>query len=66
MKDLLTNATLCHEQADRMRGLALAEQHPTKRRLLFAVAEQYYLLHDELVALNRHMLEVCGDGTHAN
>lgn len=56
MDQLLTNATLCHQQADRMRALALAEADKTKRRLLLAVSEHYYLLHDQLVELYRHLL----------
>ena len=65
MDKLLTNAALCHEQAERTRALAIMEMDQTKRRLLFALAEQYYLLHDQLVELNRHLLVVCSDTDRA-
>jgi len=51
MDSILTNAELCQAQADLVQALALKERDPTKQRLMFAVAEQYYLLHDQLVAL---------------
>ena len=56
MEHVNNSAALCHEQADRIRSLALTEGDQTKRRLLFAVAEQYYLLHDQLVELQRYAM----------
>ncbi|HZQ39906.1 MAG TPA: hypothetical protein VFA87_03905 [Rhizomicrobium sp.] len=53
MDNLLTDAGLIHEQAERMHVLALRESDKRKQRVMFAVAEHYYLLHDRLQELEQ-------------
>jgi hypothetical protein len=53
MDNLLTNADLILEQAERMHALALGESDLKRKRLMYAVAEHYYLLHDRLQELGQ-------------
>jgi hypothetical protein len=53
MDNLLTNAALVLEQAERMHVLAVGESDKRKKRIIFAIAEHYYLLHDRLLELGQ-------------
>ena len=53
MDDPLSKAKLFLEQAERARDLGLNENHPNMRENLFALAENYYLLHDQFVELGQ-------------
>lgn len=61
MDSLATTAADCHEHAAKTRALALVERDHTKRVILFAISEQFYLLHEQLVELNHHLLAVDRD-----
>ena len=56
MDDLLTVATESHKQAECWWALAAKEGDKTKQRIMFALAEQYYLPHDQLVELDQFAL----------
>ena len=64
MDSLATTAANCHEHADKTRALALVERDHTKRVILFAISEQFYLLHEQLVELNHHLLAVHRNTNH--
>ena len=51
MKDAQIKAGVYHEQAERMRELGLKEENKKKREALLAIAEYYYLLHDQYLEL---------------
>lgn len=51
MDELLSHAELYHDQAERMRALAVKEEDLKRRQVMFAIAEHYYLLHDHFVEL---------------
>ena len=51
MKDAKIKAGAYHEQAERMRELGLKEENKKKREALLAIAEYYYLLHDQYLEL---------------
>ena len=53
MDELLSNAGLYHDQAERVRALAVKEEDSKRRQVLFAIAEHYYLLHDQFEELGR-------------
>jgi|GraSoiStandDraft_51_1057287.scaffolds.fasta_scaffold4720136_1 hypothetical protein len=53
MDELLVNARYYHDQAERMRALAVKEEDRKRRRVMFAIAEHYYLLHDQFEELDR-------------
>lgn len=50
---LLNTAMVCHEQAERMRAFALVESDNAKQRIMLSISEHYYLLHDDLLALEQ-------------
>lgn len=60
MGELTTSAALCHEQAERARALAAAEGDKQKRRVMLMISEYYYLLHDQMVELDRLQLALPG------
>lgn len=51
MDELLNDAVLCHDQAERMHALAVKEENRKRQQVMFAIAEHYYLLHDRFVEL---------------
>jgi hypothetical protein len=53
MDDPLSKAKLYLEQAERVRNLGLKEGHAKKRDNLLALAENYFLLHDRFMLLDR-------------
>ncbi|HZQ41343.1 MAG TPA: hypothetical protein VFA87_11130 [Rhizomicrobium sp.] len=53
MDELLINAGLYHDQAERMYALAMKEKNRKRQQVMFAIAEHYYLLHDEFMELGR-------------
>jgi hypothetical protein len=53
MNNLLTNAGLYHDQAERMLALAMQEESRNRQRVMLAIAEQYFLLHDHFVELGQ-------------
>jgi hypothetical protein len=53
MSDLLTDTRLILDQAERMHAMALGEADKKKQRVMFAIAEHYYLLHDGLLELGQ-------------
>jgi hypothetical protein len=57
MNDLLDNARLYHDQAERMRALARKEENKKNRQVMLAIAEHYYLLHDRMVELSQLQLQ---------
>ena len=61
MDSLATTAANCHEHADKTRALALRERDHTKRIILFAISEQFYLLHEQLAELNQYLSDVHRD-----
>ena len=42
-----------HDQAERMRALAVKEEDRKRQQVMFAIAEHYYLLHDQFEELGR-------------
>ena len=53
MDEIFDNAGLYHDQAERMHALAVKEENRKRQRVMFAIAEHYYLLHDGIVELGR-------------
>ncbi len=53
MDEHLINAGLYHDQAERMHALAVKEGNKKRQQVMFAIAEHYYLLHDQFVELGR-------------
>jgi hypothetical protein len=53
METVFSNARLCHDQAERIHALATKEPDRTRQRIMFILADQYYLLHDRLVELQK-------------
>ena len=53
MDDPLSKARLFLEQAERVRDLGLNESHTNMRENLLALAENYYLLHDQFMELGQ-------------
>lgn len=53
VNSLLTNAGLYHDQGERMLGLAMQEENKRRQRVMLAIAEQYFLLHDHFVELGQ-------------
>ena len=53
MDELSSNAALYHDQAERMHALAVKEENRKRQRVMFAIAEHYYLLHDQFTELDR-------------
>jgi hypothetical protein len=51
MDQLLRNTNLYHDQAERVHALALREHDKKRQLVLLAIAEHFYLLHDQLVEL---------------
>ena len=51
MNDAHIKAGVYHEQAERVRELGLKEENKKKRETLLAIAEHYYLLHDQYLEL---------------
>ena len=56
MDDLQTMAALCMKDAELMRTAGLIERDMERRRVMLAIAEHYFLLHDELLELERLLL----------
>ena len=53
MDEMMSDAVLCHDQAEHIRALALKEKDKDRRRVMLAISECYYLLHDQLVELEQ-------------
>jgi hypothetical protein len=53
MDEVFINARLYHDQAERMHALAVKEGNRKRQQVMFAIAEHYYLLHDQFVELGR-------------
>jgi hypothetical protein len=51
MNNLLNNTRLYQDQAERTEDLARKEGDSERRRVLTAIAEHLYMLHDDLVVL---------------
>ena len=53
MDEHASNADFYHDQAERMHALAMKEENRKRQQVMFAIAEHYYLLHDQFVELGR-------------
>jgi hypothetical protein len=64
VNDAHIKAGAYHEQAERMRELGLNEKNKKRRETLLAIAEHYYLLHDQYLELWQ-LHEPCAAGAEA-
>jgi hypothetical protein len=53
MDDPLSKAKACHDQAEAFHAKARLERDHHRQRRMGMIAELYFLLHDELVALSK-------------
>lgn len=53
MDKVFVDAELYHDQAECMYALAMKEENRKRQRVMFAIAEHYYLLHDRFTELGR-------------